>query len=163
MYCSLPGSSVHGILQARILEWIAVPSSRGSSWLRDWTWVSSIIGGFFTIWTTREAVLSVFMCSLFSSFFFAHIISSFAMSFLCMPKCPDPECALGPCSCLGRPALSLQLNTSFLLHDTLILIIVFFMPVFPFLLDCKLLKGNTQVWFPLVFFSHNLDKWLVHK
>ena len=32
---SLPGSSVHGVLQARILEWIAVPSSRGSSWLRD--------------------------------------------------------------------------------------------------------------------------------
>ena len=33
---SPPGSSVHGILQARILEWVAMPSSRGSSWLRDW-------------------------------------------------------------------------------------------------------------------------------
>ena len=40
MDCSLLGSSVHGILQARILEWIAMPSSRGSSWARDWTWVS---------------------------------------------------------------------------------------------------------------------------
>ena len=34
--CSPPGSSVHGILQARILEWVAMPSSRGSSWPRDW-------------------------------------------------------------------------------------------------------------------------------
>jgi len=39
---SPPGSSVHGILQARILEWVAMPSSRGSSWPRDWTWVSYI-------------------------------------------------------------------------------------------------------------------------
>ena len=38
--CSLPGSSVHGVLQARILEWVAVSSSRGSSWPRDWTQVS---------------------------------------------------------------------------------------------------------------------------
>ena len=37
---SLPGSSVQGILQARILEWVAIPFSRGSSWLRDQTWVS---------------------------------------------------------------------------------------------------------------------------
>ena len=39
---SPPGSSVHGILQARILEWVAVPSSRGSSWPRDWTCVSYV-------------------------------------------------------------------------------------------------------------------------
>ena len=38
--CSLPGSSVHGILQARILEWVAMLSSRGSSWFRDQTHVS---------------------------------------------------------------------------------------------------------------------------
>ena len=37
MDCSPPGSSVHGILQPRILEWVAMPSSRGSSWPRDWT------------------------------------------------------------------------------------------------------------------------------
>ena len=53
--CSLPGSSVHGILQARILEWVAIPFSRGSSWPRDWTRVSNIAGRFFTIWGTREA------------------------------------------------------------------------------------------------------------
>ena len=38
--CILPGSSVHGILQARILEWVAVPFSRGSSQHRDQTWIS---------------------------------------------------------------------------------------------------------------------------
>ena len=50
-----PGSSVHGILQARILEWVAIPFSRGSSRARDWTWVSQKAGKFFTIWVTREA------------------------------------------------------------------------------------------------------------
>ena len=47
--CSLPRSSVHGILQARILEWVAFPFSRGSSQPRDQTQVSRIAGGFFTI------------------------------------------------------------------------------------------------------------------
>ena len=47
---SPPGSSVHGILQARTLEWGAVPFSRASSQPRDWTWASCIAGRFFTIW-----------------------------------------------------------------------------------------------------------------
>ena len=46
---------VHGILQVRILEWVAFPFSRGSSQPRDWTQVSHIAGGFFTSWVTREA------------------------------------------------------------------------------------------------------------
>ena len=49
------GSSAHGILQARILEWIAIPSSRGSSQPKDWTQVSCITAGFFTLWATQEA------------------------------------------------------------------------------------------------------------
>ena len=53
--CSPPGFSVHGILQARILEWVAIPFSRGSSQPRDWTLVSYIASRFFTIWATREA------------------------------------------------------------------------------------------------------------
>ena len=53
----LPGFSVHGILQTRILEWVAVPFSRGSSQPRDWTQVSRIAGRFFTIWATREALI----------------------------------------------------------------------------------------------------------
>ena len=48
-------STVHGILQARILEWVAFPFSRGSSQPRDRTQVSCIAGGFFTSWATREA------------------------------------------------------------------------------------------------------------
>ena len=47
--------TVRGILQARILEWVAFPFSRGSSQPRDWTQVSCITGGFFTSWATREA------------------------------------------------------------------------------------------------------------
>ena len=53
--CSLPGSSIHGILQARILEWVAISFSRGSSRPRDWTQVSCIVGRCFNLWTTREA------------------------------------------------------------------------------------------------------------
>ena len=59
MDCSPPGSTVHGVLQARILEWVAVPFSRGSSWPRDWTQVSCIsciAGEFFTRWVTWEAL-----------------------------------------------------------------------------------------------------------
>ena len=54
--CSPLGSSVHVILQARILEWVAISFSRGSSQPRDQTWVSCTAGRFFTIWATREAL-----------------------------------------------------------------------------------------------------------
>ena len=53
--CDTMGYTVHGILQARILEWVAIPFPRGSSQPRDWTQVSCIAGGFFTSWTTRKA------------------------------------------------------------------------------------------------------------
>ena len=52
---SPPGSSVHGILQARILVWVAIPFSKGSSRPRDRTWVTCRSGSFFTIWATRKA------------------------------------------------------------------------------------------------------------
>ena len=58
---SLPGSSVHGTLQTRILEWVAILFSRGSSWPRDQTLVSCIADRFFTIWATREAPRRVYM------------------------------------------------------------------------------------------------------
>ena len=54
--CQAPLSM--GILQARILEWVAMPSTRGSSQPWDWTQVSCIAGRFFTIWVIREAPLS---------------------------------------------------------------------------------------------------------
>ena len=54
--CSLPDSSAHGILQARILQWVAIPFSKKSSQHRDWTHIFYISGGFFTIWATRETL-----------------------------------------------------------------------------------------------------------
>ena len=55
MDCSPPGSSAHGIFQTRILEWVVLSFSKGSSQSRDPTEVSCIAGRFFTIWATREA------------------------------------------------------------------------------------------------------------
>ena len=58
-----------GILQVRILEWVAIPSSRAPSQTRDWTQVSCTAGGFFTIWATREALylcIKMNMCDIFS-------------------------------------------------------------------------------------------------
>ena len=55
MECSLPGSSVHGIFQARILEWVAFSFSRGSSWPRNRTQISCPAVRFFTNWAMREA------------------------------------------------------------------------------------------------------------
>ena len=55
MDCSMPGSSVHRTSQARILEWVAISSPRGSSWPKGGTLVFCIAGRFFTIWATREA------------------------------------------------------------------------------------------------------------
>ena len=61
--CIPPDSSFHVILQARILEWVAIPFCRRSSWLRDRTWVSCISGRFFTFWAIREAPLGSFITS----------------------------------------------------------------------------------------------------
>ena len=66
---SPPGSSVHGIPQARILEWVAISFSRGSSWPRDRTWVSHIVGKHFNRWATREELcicLCMYVCELLS-------------------------------------------------------------------------------------------------
>ena len=54
-----PGSSIHGIFQARILEWVAISFSRGSSWPRDRTWGFCLAGRGFTVWATRELTLHV--------------------------------------------------------------------------------------------------------
>ena len=54
MDCDLPDSSVHGILQARILEWVAIPFAKRSSQPRDRVWVSFIAGKSFNIWTIRK-------------------------------------------------------------------------------------------------------------
>ena len=56
MDCSLPGLSIHGVLQARILEWVTISFSRGSSWSRDQNQVSRIGWRRFNLWATREAL-----------------------------------------------------------------------------------------------------------
>ena len=63
MDCGPPGSSVHGILQARILEWVAIPFSRRSFQFRDQTQVSHIASRFFTIWATQEAKQKPYLLS----------------------------------------------------------------------------------------------------
>ena len=87
---SPPGSPVHGILQARVLEWVAMPSSRGSFQPRDWTHsscCSCIMGIFFYCWTTREAPLFLYtLLYLFSSW---HSLS--------------PKIYLVICLCLSMP------------------------------------------------------------
>ena len=60
MDCSLPGSSIHGILQGRILEWVAISLFRGSSRPRNGTSLSCTAGGIFTNWAIREALLKPF-------------------------------------------------------------------------------------------------------
>ena len=60
--CSPPGSCVHGILQARILEWVAISFSRGSSQPRDQNQVSCIAGRRFILWATREVIIALCCC-----------------------------------------------------------------------------------------------------
>ena len=57
--CDPPGSSVHGISQTRVLEWVAIPFFRGSSLPRNWTRVSHIADRFFTSWATRNSLRCV--------------------------------------------------------------------------------------------------------
>ena len=68
MDCSPPGSSVCGILQARMLERVAYPFSRGSFWPRDWTWVSCSMGRFFAIWATRNITHKLLNTNLWGKF-----------------------------------------------------------------------------------------------
>ena len=74
--CRSPGSSVYGILQARLLEWVAIPFSRGSPQPRDRTWVSCIAGRFFTIWATREALRNAECVLILLSYFLFSLSSS---------------------------------------------------------------------------------------
>ena len=80
--CSLPSSSIHGISQARILEWVAISFSRGSSQPRDWTWVSRTAGRRFNLWATREASCLFWTFTFLTLFFLFHV--RFLYSFLVM-------------------------------------------------------------------------------
>ena len=85
---SPPGSSVHGILQARILEWVAIPFFRGSSQPSNQTWVSCIADRFFTVWLTREApnMLKYIFVFLFLHLSCLEFITSPSVNFSCLQK-----------------------------------------------------------------------------
>ena len=119
MDCSLPGSSVHGIFQARVLEWIAISFSRGSSQPRDRTWVSHIVDSSFTVWATREVSSrdvwavdrgnQLFCPSLGKEGFKWFYQSSWGVTNKVFPSRVTLECTLFPTR-LGRtPALTLFL------------------------------------------------------
>ena len=91
MDCSLPSSSVHGILQARILESVAIPFSRGSCRRRYRTWDSCFAGRFFTIWAT-SSVQSLSHVRLFVTPWLQHA----------RPSCPSPTPEACPNSCPSR-------------------------------------------------------------
>ena len=84
--CNPLDYTVHGILQARILEWVAFPFCRRSSWPRDWTQVSHIAGRFFTSWATREAQIE----STTSQFCIFLVINIKTLTYkLCLPTDAD--------------------------------------------------------------------------
>ena len=86
MDSSLLGSSVHGIFQARILEWVAIAFSRGSSWPKNRTQVSCIADRFFIVWTTKEAhPLSSLKTSALISYL-SSLNTAFQNSKLCCPS-----------------------------------------------------------------------------
>ena len=97
MDCSQLNSSVHGIFQARILEWIAIPFSEGSSQLRDWTWVFCIAGIFFTVWAPREALKGKVVAQLpICVWLFANPWTPWQHA---RPPCPSPSPRVHPSSC----------------------------------------------------------------
>ena len=92
MDCSPPGSPVLGILQARIMEWVAIPFSRGPSQPRDWTQVSCIADRFFTIWATRETQMKK------EQVYFPHLWNK-----LEVPLTTQVQLLLSSCICLFCP------------------------------------------------------------
>ena len=69
MDVSPPSSSVYGIFHVRILELVAIPFSRGSSWHRDWTCVSYVAGRLFTVWATRDKIITTIVPTILPTIF----------------------------------------------------------------------------------------------
>ena len=82
--CSQPGSSVRGILQARILEWVAMPSSRGSSPPRDWTCISCISKRILYHWATGEDGWALYLRAL-SNLYIQSLLFSISQSLSSIP------------------------------------------------------------------------------
>ena len=82
MGSSLPGPSVHGISQARILEWVAISISKGSSWPRDWTCISCIAGRFFSSEPPGKLLIYIYVCMYVYTYIHIHICI-----YVCMCVC----------------------------------------------------------------------------
>ena len=87
MDCCLQGSSIHGIFQARILEWVAISFSRGYSWPKVWTQVSHNAGRLFTTWAT---VVDIFYINIYI------VIYTYSCSVikLCLTLCDPTNCSM---------------------------------------------------------------------
>ena len=113
MDCNPPGSSVHGIFQARVLEWVAISFSRRSSQPRDRTQVSHTAGRLFTVWATREAY-SIKIDDTFSLFiYFIHSSAYISVN----PNLPIPPIPLSPACiyiCLSISAFQIRSSIPFL-------------------------------------------------
>ena len=88
MDCSLPGSFVHGISQARILEWAAICFSMGSSWPSDWTHIPCLAGRFFTTETPGKPPNTTFLL-LFSRSVISDSLQPHGLQHARLP-CPSP-------------------------------------------------------------------------
>ena len=97
--CSPPDSSVHRILQARTLEWVAIPFSKGSSRPRNQTQVSRIAGGFFAVWASREITLYYIYSVQFSSVTQSCLTLRSHESQHTRPPCPSPTPRVYPNPC----------------------------------------------------------------
>ena len=106
MGCGPPGSSVHGIFQARILKWVAIFTSRVSSQPRDETWVSCIARWLLTVWATREVIVS--LVPIIEGQFICHRLHMFLMvwpetfsSIICMTSPSHPRQVKPPAAGVG--------------------------------------------------------------
>ena len=137
---SLQGSSVHGIVQARILEWVAILFSRGSSWSRDQTRVSHIAGRFFIVWAT-----TLIPAGKFSLPWRYYLSSTCSLQLTYYSPLSTPTTLIASLLCfhsiLKLPMLALTMFCNFL-----------FLHLFP-LLDQIPLKQGTCIY--LCIFCHN--------
>ena len=130
MDCSLPDAYVHGILQARILEWVAISFSRGTSKPRDWTRVSCITGRFFMVWATWEAcwkkvkVLVTQLCPTLDIHLFIHSLDT---SNSCEPSTKPEKVNNNLCNALSYflSYLSLCLYRWLILNKSFIILLSF--------------------------------------
>ena len=107
---SLPGFSIHRILQARILEWIAISFSRGTSQPRDWTLGSCLAGRFFTVWTTEKSTIYI----LVTYFVFNSLYLFLSYSYAVPPSFPSSPVTIS-FLCICESASLLVYSVVFLL------------------------------------------------